>query len=55
MQQYNKNTILKINEFADVTRENIKKHNPIWSHIPNHSHRILVTGGNLEKQMHHLI
>ena len=30
----------------DVTKENIKKHNPNWPKIPDHPHRILITGGS---------
>ena len=26
--------------------ENIKEHNPNWAQIPDHSHRILIIGGN---------
>ena len=26
--------------FDDVTKENIKKHNPNWPQIPGHSYRI---------------
>ena len=26
--------------FDDVTKENIKKHNPNWPQIPDHSYRI---------------
>ena len=26
--------------FDDVTKENIKKHNPNWPQIPDHLHRI---------------
>ena len=32
--------------FNDVTKENIKKHNPNWSQIPDHLYRILTTGGS---------
>ena len=28
--------------FDDVTNENIKEHNPNWSHIPDHPQRILI-------------
>ena len=31
--------------FDDITRENIKEHNPNWSQIPDHQNRILITGG----------
>ena len=30
----------------DVTKGNIKKHNPKWLQIPDHSHRILIIGGS---------
>ena len=30
--------------FHDVTKENIKEHNPNWPQIPNHLYRILITG-----------
>ena len=40
----------------DVTRENIKKHNPNWPQIPNHYYKTLITGGSgSEKQVHYLI
>ena len=29
----------------DVTKENIKEHNPNWSQIPDQPERILITGG----------
>ena len=28
----------------DLTRENIKEHNPIWPQIPDHLYRILTIG-----------
>ena len=28
--------------FDDITRENIKKHNPVWSQICDHPYRILI-------------
>ena len=28
--------------FDDVTKENIKGHNPNWSQIPDHPYRILI-------------
>ena len=31
--------------FDDVTKENIKKHNPDWPHTCSHPYRILITGG----------
>ena len=30
----------------DVTKENIKEHNPNWSQIPDQPERILITGGS---------
>ena len=27
--------------FYDVTKENIKKHNPIWPQVPDHPYRML--------------
>ena len=32
--------------FDDVTKENIKEHNPTWSQIPDNSYRILIIGGS---------
>ena len=32
--------------FDDVTKENIKEHNPNWSHILDDLYRILITGGS---------
>ena len=32
--------------FDDVTKENIKEHNPNWSKILDHSQRILIIGGS---------
>ena len=32
--------------FDDITKENIKMHNPNWPQIPDHPHRILITGGS---------
>ena len=32
--------------FDDVTKENIKKHNPNWPEIPNHQYIILIIGGS---------
>ena len=31
--------------FDDVTKENIKKHNPNWPQNPDHPYRILIFGG----------
>ena len=33
--------------FDDVTKENIKEHNPNWPQIPDHPCRILITGDSL--------
>ena len=30
----------------DVTKENIKEHNPNWSQIPDYPYRIVITGGS---------
>ena len=32
--------------FDDVTKENIKEHNPNRPEIPDHPHRILIVGGS---------
>ena len=32
--------------FDDVTKENIKEHNPNWPQIPGHSYRMLIIGGS---------
>ena len=31
--------------FDDVTKENIKEHNPNWPKIPNHPYKILIIWG----------
>ena len=31
--------------FDDVTKKNIKEHNPNWPEIADHPYRILITGG----------
>ena len=31
--------------FDDVSKENIKQHNPNWPQIPDHTCRILTIGG----------
>ena len=38
--------IQKIIKFDDLIRRNIKKHNPNWSEIPDHPHRVLIIGGS---------
>ena len=32
--------------FDNAAKKNIKKHNPNWLKIPDHLHRILITGGS---------
>ena len=32
--------------FGDTTRENIKKHNPNRSQVPDHPYRISIVGGS---------
>ena len=32
--------------FDDVTKENIKRHNPTWPQILDHPYRILIIGGS---------
>ena len=34
----------KLINFENVTKQNIKKHNPTWPQIPDHPHRILIIG-----------
>ena len=29
-------------KFDDITKENIKEHNPYWPQIPDHRYRILI-------------
>ena len=42
--------------FDDVTKENIKKHNPNWPQIPGHPYRMLIIGGlDPETQIIYLI
>ena len=36
----------KMINFDDVTKENIKEHNPNWPQIPDHSYRILIITGS---------
>ena len=33
-------------KFDDVTKENIKEHNPNWSQAPDHPYKILIIGGS---------
>ena len=35
-----------MNNFDDVIEENIKKHNPNWSQISDHTYRVLIIGGS---------
>ena len=41
----------------DVTKDNIKEHNPNWPQIPDHPYGISITGGSRseKKQIHYLI
>ena len=45
MQQYNQK-IQKMITFDDVTKENMKEHNPNWPEVPDHPFRILIVGGS---------
>ena len=41
--------------FDDVVKENIKEHNPNWSRIPDHPHKILIIiGGSGSTKMNSL-
>ena len=31
--------------FDDVTKENIREHNPNWAQIPDHPYKVLIIGG----------
>ena len=43
-------------QLDDVTKENIKEHNPSQLKIPDHLYIIMIIGGSrLGKQMHYLI
>ena len=43
-------------KFHDVTKINIKEHNPNWRQIPDHPYTILIIEAqDLEKQIHQLI
>ena len=54
MQQYNK-TKQEMMNFDDVTKGNMKEHNPNWP-IPDHPYRILTIGAlDLEKTIHYSI
>ena len=43
--------------FDDVTKKNIKEHNPNWRQIPDHPYRIFIIGGSeyVKKSLHNLI
>ena len=41
--------------FNDVTKENIKEHNPDWSQIPDHPYRILIIEGSGSKKNNYLV
>ena len=41
--------------FGEVTKENIKKHNPNQSHIPDHSYIILLIGGTGSRKINSLV
>ena len=43
-------------KFDDVTKENIKGHNPNWPQFPDHPYRTLITRGfGSGKKDHYLI
>ena len=33
-------------KFNDVTKENIKEHNPNWSQVPDYPYRVLIIGSS---------
>ena len=37
----------KMIDFDDVTKENLKEHNPNWPQISHHPHRRLMIGGSV--------
>ena len=41
--------------FDDVVKENIKKHNPNWAHIPDHPGRTLIRGSGKANSLFSLI
>ena len=41
--------------YDNVIKENIKEHNPNWSDISDHSHRILITGGSVSAKTNALL
>ena len=40
--------------FDNVTKENIKEHNPNWPQIPDHPYRILMIGGSGSEKINSL-
>ena len=41
--------------FDNVTKENIKEHNPNWPQIPDHPCRILIVGGSRSGKVNMLL
>ena len=39
----------------DVTKENIKEHNPNWTQIPDHPYRTLTIGGSVSGKINSLL
>ena len=39
----------------DVTKENLKGHNPNWPQIPDHPYRILIMGGSGSEKTYSLV
>ena len=37
--------------FDDVTKENIKEHNPNWPQIPDYPYRILIVGDSRSRKI----
>ena len=37
---------MKILNFDDIVKENIREYNPSWTQIPDHSYIILIIGGS---------
>ena len=46
--------ILKMINFDDVIKENIKEHHPNWSQIPDHPYGISIIGGSGSGTAHSL-
>ena len=40
--------------FDDVTKQNIKEHNPNWQQIPDYSYRILIIAGSAPRKSNSL-